>query len=287
LNRIRLGRRNGFLIASQNSDQPDRQNENGSTNPHDGSLAYHIAMPRVVPAESDILCEACGYTLNGLPTTSNCPECGAPIAASTIDSGRGLTGFEQRPGGSSFAATTLAVLLRPRRFYRALATRHSHPAAEWFAQRHRLIASFLFSSAAIGYALWLESMRRRPRIGGADWFGVSLLVLVLAIGLYFFMGWITRLATWLSSMEGAYWGMRLPYDVVKRCLQYHTAAYLPIGILANLLVWGYRWLLETGVLLATTGVAFAYTLSAAVVVSAAYLFQMYMVAMRNTRYANH
>lgn len=244
-------------------------------------------MSRVAPAESDILCESCGYTLNGLPDDSNCPECGGAIEKSTVRSGRGLTGFEQRSGLSSFLATTLAVLARPTRFYRALATRSGHPAAEWFARRHRFIAALLFCSAAIGYALWLESISRRPRqFEGADFLGLLLLYFILSISLYYFMGRLTRFAGWLSSLEGAYWGMRLPRAVVQRCLNYHTACYLPIGIVANLIVWGYRWMVETGMLSRATGVNFAYTLSGAVIASAAYLFSMYLTAMRQTRYAN-
>ncbi|MCS7072341.1 MAG: hypothetical protein NZM00_12615, partial [Anaerolinea sp.] len=95
-----------------------------------------------------------------------------------------------------------------------------------------------------------------------------------------------RLAAWLSSLEGAFWGMRLPRSVVARCLQYHTAAYPPVALVANLLVWGYLWLLERAVLTRATGVAFAFTLSGAVIIAAGYLFGMYLIAMRQIRYAN-
>lgn len=250
------------------------------------AVEYHIVMASVVPSETDILCEACGYTLNGLPGNSNCPECGQTIESSTTAAGRGMTGFEERSGLSSFVATTIAVLLRPKKFYRALATRKSHPAAEWFAQRHRFIAAFLFTGAGLGYALWVESMRMRPRLLGRDTLALPMVWLFGSIGLYFLMTGITRLAAWLSSMEGAYWGMRLPLPVVQRCLRYHTAAYLPIAIVANILVWGWRWAVSFWPMLAIYGVQFAVSLSVAVVLSAWYLFWMYMVAMRNTRYAN-
>lgn len=244
-------------------------------------------MSRTVPAESDILCESCGYTLNGLPDESRCPECGEPIEQSTTQSGRGLTGFEQRSGLSSFIATTIAVLLRPARFYRALATRSDHPAAEWFARRHRVIASCLFCAAAIGYALWLESISRRPRaFAGSDFLALLVAWSISSVVLFYLMGGLTRFAGWLSSLEGAYWGMRLPRRVVQRCLNYHTACYLPISLTAATIVWGYRWLLANGLVSPATGVYFAYTLSGAVVVSAAYLFGMYLTAMRQTRYAN-
>src|SRR5213075_1044888 len=50
--------------------------------PHE---VYHNPMPRVAPAipeETALLCEKCGYMLNGIPTDSLCPECASPIAES-------------------------------------------------------------------------------------------------------------------------------------------------------------------------------------------------------------
>ena len=64
----------------------------------------------MVPAESDILCEGCGYTLNGLPEDGRCPECGKPVAES-IDAARTAPAWEHpevhRP--AAFVATTAAV----------------------------------------------------------------------------------------------------------------------------------------------------------------------------------
>src|SRR5439155_6058558 len=65
---------------------------------------YHWRMTRVapaIPAEADLLCEFCGYTLNGLPAESNCPECGMPIASSL---GQKRT---PPPWGSAGPGTTL------------------------------------------------------------------------------------------------------------------------------------------------------------------------------------
>mgnify|MGYP001212071015 CR=1 FL=1 len=246
-------------------------------------------MPRTVPEESDTLCESCGYTLNGLPGDSNCPECGQPIVHSTQADGRGLTGFERRPGASSFLATTVAVLARPKRFYRGIVTRTDHPAAGWFAQRHRLIAAALFSAAAVGYAKWLaETAGRGFLLRRLVWDQLASVVLAGALFAVVFglMTGLTRLAAWLSALEGRYWGMRLPQPAVLRCLQYHTACYLPVGIVAVLAVWGYRLMLRTGLVSWATALYYPWILSALVIVSAGYLFRQYMIAMRSIRFAN-
>src|SRR5688500_11386894 len=101
---------------------------------------YHTPMPRsdvIVPAETSVLCEGCGYTLDGLPATGQCPECGLPIAASTGADGRVLPAWEDATPGrtttSRFLSTTAAVVFTPDRFYRTLATRRDDRAALRFA----------------------------------------------------------------------------------------------------------------------------------------------------------
>src|SRR3954467_6090975 len=89
-----------------------------------------------VPAESDILCEQCGYTLNGLPESGQCPECAAPIAQSTTGDGRVLPPWEVRPSLRTFLATTAEVTFRPTRFYRTLATRQTSRLTQTFADIH-------------------------------------------------------------------------------------------------------------------------------------------------------
>src|SRR3954454_2854020 len=91
---------------------------------------YHITMARtdvVIPDETSVLCETCGYTLDGLPTTGQCPECGASIAQSTTGDGRILPAWEDISPANGrvwrFFHTTIAVLFHPGRFYRTLATR--------------------------------------------------------------------------------------------------------------------------------------------------------------------
>src|SRR5579862_9472689 len=106
-----------------------------------------------VPAETDMLCERCGYVLNGLPPDSRCPECGVPIAES--DAGRRhVPEWEQ--GGSAqplrrFLRTTVEVVLRPTHFYRTFATRVPREASRRFATINWLLASCLFGVAAVGH----------------------------------------------------------------------------------------------------------------------------------------
>src|SRR5205809_1111709 len=103
----------------------------------------------MVPAETDLLCEGCGYTLNGLPEESNCPECGKPLAQSRR-SVRRVPAWESGDGRDvrNFLATTAAVLFRPTQFYKTLATRRDVRPARLFADIHWTITSLLFGAAA-------------------------------------------------------------------------------------------------------------------------------------------
>jgi hypothetical protein len=244
-------------------------------------------MPRVapvVPDESDLLCEGCGYILNNLPTSGNCPECGKPIEQS-VGEHRGLSAFEQHPSTSSFIDTTLAVIFRPTHFFRTLATRSHSRGATTFANIHLAIGCVLFFAAAGGHLRWLLQTIRFPvwlppgRSATAFMvLGFPLLILIIFA--------LTKLATWLSAIEARYWGMRLPYSVVGRGLQFHTAHYLPVGSLAAMVVWGYQALLEARLADQRLDEIYLYTLCGVVVLSASYLFGTYWIAMRNMMFAN-
>ncbi len=97
---------------------------------------------------------------------------------------------------------------------------------------------------------------------------------------------VTALAAWLSAIEAKYWGMRLPHSVVRRGLQFHSACYLPVATLAVVIVYGHLLLLSAHLAGPSGGTAYLYTLCAAVIVSAVYLFVMYWIAMKNMMYAN-
>ena len=235
----------------------------------------------MVPAETDVLCEGCGYTLNGLPATGNCPECGKEIDGS-LGAGRGLTGWEIRPSREAFLETTLAILSAPRDFYGELATRVDTPQALLFARCHRAIASLLFFVAALAHTTTMQ-------LGTAiqlnlPWLVVACLVAPLVI--YACLAGVTALAAWLSSLEARYWGMRLPHRIVRRGLQFHAASYLPVALLAVCITWGYRALLGANVVTYASATYYLYTLCAAVILSAVYLFRMYWIAMKGMMYAN-
>jgi len=51
----------------------------------------------LVPDESDLLCEGCGYRLKALSRQGSCPECGKPIAQS-IDQHRRPPAWELNCG---------------------------------------------------------------------------------------------------------------------------------------------------------------------------------------------
>ena len=253
-------------------------------------------MPRVavsIPADSDLLCESCGYVLNGLPlgADARCPECGKP----TADSDPALRhppawerdGSEDpRSGLTRFLDTTAAVLFAPRRFFRSVSTRAAEPYSRRqriFGRVHWLLSATLFGSAAFAHFAWTSSL------GGGDgtaWWIDALLVAVLIAATYVFLILVNRLAARLTTWEASFRGYRLPIPVVMRALHYHAAHYLPVAAVAAGTVFGYRLLLEYGVAGGTSAVAYLYVLCGEVVLAAVYLFKTYWIAMRNMMYAN-
>lgn len=130
------------------------------------------------------------------------------------------------------------------------------------------------------------------RLWTTQWDVTSLLILTaITLGLLFLANITlvngTRLAGWLTSKEGAFWGMRLPRQVVGRAMSFHAANYLPVGLLALLVTAGYRLMLVWNWTDASSGVTYLMTLCVLVIAAAIWLFQSYVIAMRRIRLANY
>jgi hypothetical protein len=234
-----------------------------------------------LPAETDLLCEMCGYTLNGLPTDGNCPECGNPVERSLGPSVRQPSAWER---DRRFFATTAEVIFRPTRFFRQTTTRGDSKAANSFGRIHTAIAAALFAGAGIlhywGF-LELDSSSGQGRV-------VSFFIYVaLFTCTYVAMIWTMRIAARLTTWEATYRGFRLPIPVVQRGLAFHAAHYLPIAIIALATTGAYQIALKRDWLYWTIHADwYLYVLSGEVVVGAMYLFTTYWIAMRRMMYAN-
>jgi hypothetical protein len=235
-----------------------------------------------VAADNSILCENCGYTLDNLPPGGNCPECGQPIAASTLLDGRSSTAWESGQTGklNGFLRTSSLAVFRPAYFFRHTTTRNLLLPALRFAQVYWFAAAAMFSLAAWWYECWYAQVLAGWPMLAAWW-----LLPMTAISFFGLWG-ITLLASRLTVWEGRYRGYRLPRIAVLRGLYHHAAHYFPVGLMAVLTTGGHLWLVQHHRLGPRMEDMYPWLLSGEVIVAAGYLFWTYWAAMRNMMYAN-
>jgi len=239
-----------------------------------------------LPTESDLLCESCGYTLNGLPADARCPECGEPVQAS-IEDGRTPSAWERKAQGGvvgAFFATMFRALFRPTVFFRRLSVRGSGSVsvAQNFGRIMLGVLAILFGCIAAGH--WML-------VAGLNW-NTPLTMIVFAVAAILTplcLHGLTTIAARLTNWEGTYRGYRLPLPVVKKCMAYHYVHYLPVALLVVVTTIVFLQAREGRVPIlpaAQSGVWYLYVVAGEVVLSAAYLFWTYWIAMRNVMYAN-
>jgi hypothetical protein len=238
-----------------------------------------------IPAESDVLCEGCGYVLNGLPDGANCPECGKPTSESAATLRHGAAWEQPGPALRRFISTTHEVLAHPTRFYRSLATRKTRESSTRFARAHWAIASVLLGVAAYAHFSWYLYLGNLP--SALDRWNYTIPVtLIFAMIVYLMLSATTQVAGWLTTLEAGFWGMRLPLPVVLRGLDYHAAHYLPVAFVSCATIVGYRLLVYWHLASSVSAPMYLYVLCGEVILGAIYLFKTYWIGMKNMMYAN-
>lgn len=244
-----------------------------------------------LPADTDLLCEGCGYRLNGLPPASNCPECGRPILSSTQNTGRSLPPWESAPKLTSalYLSTAAAIVLRPKSFFAQLITRHSPARSHAFATISRAFAALLMAVATSIHFSWCVAPTFYPPaiIGQLNELSLNVLHIILLWPLVW--GSLTATswaATRLTAFESKYHGLRLPLPVVSRLMNFHTACYLPVSLAAIAYIATTRSLIGLTILDPSFILNYLYILCSFVILAAAYLFWSYWIAMKNSMYAN-
>jgi hypothetical protein len=245
-------------------------------------------MPTRAPEETDILCESCGYMLNGLPPSGKCPECGSPIDLSISERLRQPPLWENI---GSFRSTTLAflrtssqIIFQPTHFFRTSTTRGPLSPARHFAQIHWVISSLLIGLAAWDHWKWFET-----KVIYKDPSPLLRCVMFLALPVITFiaLAGTIHLAARLTTWEGTYRGYRLPRLVVLRVLYYHAAHIFLVALLALITCVGYISFLRDRLISPWMGdLAYLWTLCGEVIVAAVYLFYTYWIGMKNSMYAN-
>jgi hypothetical protein len=245
-------------------------------------------MPTRAPDETDILCENCGYMLNGLPPSGNCPECGSPIDLSTSAQFRQPPPWEDpadpRPRWRKFLVTTAQIIFRPTRFYKSFKSRGDLEPAFRFARIHWIIAAVLYGTTVWIHWGWSLALSVRfsvlhnrflllwPAICFVAYVAIRLTIIV---------------AAWLTNLEASYRGYRLPIRVVRRAMYYNAAHLIPVGTVILATVAGYVSLQEQNILGFGTATTYLYVLAGEIIFAAGYLFTAYWIAMSNLMYANH
>lgn len=211
--------------------------------------------------EFTLLCEGCGYVLEGLPVERNCPECGRPIAHS-LPARRAGSPWQQRPGVASWWRTVGLLLRHPAGAWGLV---RIEPARQGFGRVNVVLAALLISVVAVARLIREARIARAtaPTAESSSW---SQAVAILSLSAWVVLGMIalwgaallalaflTQVETWGVRFFGNRRGWRVTPTVADA-----VCGHASVGWLIAAVMWaGCALLVDTGVarrLIATLGI---------------------------------
>jgi hypothetical protein len=232
-----------------------------------------------IPPADAILCEECGYNLNG--ASGRCPECGAALERSTA-SGRTVTDWEAAPSPVSWLHSRHAALWHPSRFAQTMMARAPRGRSFVFALLEFSITAAWLVMAAVQHlgVLSGRGVAMPPSfLEAADSWPLLLLAWLLTCAGLLGLMWVTA---WLTAWEAAYRGLRLPQSAAERGLHYHSVHYTTAAMTGVLLIIALRMVHGPGL----THTVYTWVLCGYVLLAAGYVFFTYWAFMRRLLYAN-
>ncbi len=119
---------------------------------------------RTIPGPDVLLCENCGYVLEGLDERGSCPECGKAVSES-LSMKRVGSPWQRRPGLGSWISTIRMVVGRPVAIWNVVSV-------EPLRAAYLTMINIVLACAGPAIAMLVFSLM--PPLHNRDWFGAAL-----------------------------------------------------------------------------------------------------------------
>lgn len=190
--------------------------------------------------EFELLCERCGYSIEGLPASTNCPECAEPVAASLPESRPG-SAWQRSRGAAAWGRTVLDLLRRPGRTIRSVRI-EAERSARFRRVNVLLAAAILTVVPALTYAV--QTVRHQAPYSVRDltwpwaesalrWAGLAIVLLVWWAGLTLALSLMTSVETWGIRTFGRVHGKRITRTVARTITAHATAGWVAAAVFVS------------------------------------------------------
>lgn len=173
------------------------------------------------PAATRLLCEHCGYDVEGLPDSATCSECGRHVAASRPERRRGSP-FQRNASTASYLATGVATLRYPGRLF-------ARVKIERAVSRRLLLSHIVVASVMLSVGPWLDLGRLFVQSPLLSW----PLNFLISFGTLFIL---TQIESFGIRMFGARRRWRVTRDVALTVTAHAAVGWVVGGVLFLLAV---------------------------------------------------